>query len=418
MASTNLTRRLRSSSRWSTRDISPGAGGGLGRGCRTRRSPAASGPCPRLPWVVDALDRRGDGRCAGRPAPWPRVGGGLGDGRLRHVCWGRSRGWRGPGRAGPAAGLRRRGGRGFGTSGLVAASTTVRGGLAELADALAERGADVRQLARADDDQRDDQDDDQLTGSDVERHGQSTSSLNRRLAASGGGQGSTASRAAHAAAAPRGARRDRRGPRRRSSNAARAMPRDTLTRRPATGKLPAVPAVAGPARTGPISPPWAPTPGTRIARPGAIARIAASSRGAVAPTDQATTVPPGTPGRRPARDPGPERLGGVPGGAVRAETRPWSSPRPGVGRPAQDVGEAVRALEERRDRLRAEVRADGDGVRAEGVEERDRLLRRRGPDVAALRVRDEQTSGGTRHGAAPGPPSRPTRTPRRTRGSA
>ena len=47
------------------------------------------------------------------------------------------------------------------------------------------------------------------------------------------------------------------------------MPRETLTSRPPPGRPPAGAPVAGPsARTGSTAPPWAPTPGTRNARPG------------------------------------------------------------------------------------------------------------------------------------------------------
>ena len=81
------------------------------------------------------------------------------------------------------------------------------------------------------------------------------------------------------------------------------MPRDTFTSRP--------PPVAG-ARCG-ASPgraqdrldrrrPGRRRPGTRNGRPGAIARIAASSAGAVAPTTR-PTVPPGPPARRQPGDP-------------------------------------------------------------------------------------------------------------------
>ena len=114
-------------------------------------------------------------------------------------------------------------------------------------------------------------------------------------AASEGRQGSTARRLGPLG----GGRREalagvRRSPAGGSSRAARAMPRDTLTSRPPPGGPPAGAAVAGPAAsTGATSPPWAPTPGTRNARPGRDRRGSPpSSAGAVAPTTR-PTVPPG-----------------------------------------------------------------------------------------------------------------------------
>ena len=61
-----------------------------------------------------------------------------------------------------------------------------------------------------------------------------------------------------------------------------------------------------------------------------------------------------------------------------------------VRRPAQDVGEAVGALEQRGDRLRAEVRAHRHRVGTEPVEEGDRLAGGRRADVAALGVGDDR----------------------------
>ncbi len=60
-----------------------------------------------------------------------------------------------------------------------------------------------------------------------------------------------------------------------------------------------------------------------------------------------------------------------------------------IRRAAQDVREAVRAFEQRRDRLAAEIRARGDRVGTEAIEQRDRLPGRRRPDVAALGVGDD-----------------------------
>src|SRR5688500_9831498 len=66
---------------------------------------------------------------------------------------------------------------------------------------------------------------------------------------------------------------------------------------------------------------------------------------------------------------------------------------PRVGRPAEHVGEAIGSLEKRGHRLRAEVRADGDRVGPEDVEERHRLPRSRRPDVAPFGVRDDREVG-------------------------
>ena len=88
-----------------------------------------------------------------------------------------------------------------------------------------------------------------------------------------------------------------------------------------------------------------------------------------------------------------------------------------VGRPAQDVGEAVRPVEQGRDRLLAEVRVDRDRVRAEDVEQGDRLAGGGGPDVATLGVGHERDVG---RDERPQPLERRDpvrrRTPRRTRG--
>ncbi len=64
-----------------------------------------------------------------------------------------------------------------------------------------------------------------------------------------------------------------------------------------------------------------------------------------------------------------------------------------IGRPAQQVYEAVGAVEQRRDGLRPQVRARGHGVRIQRVIERDRVLGSRRADVAALGVRDERQVG-------------------------
>ena len=190
---------------------------------------------------------------------------------------------------------------------------------------------------------------------------------------------------------PRDARRGRcDGRPRRRRAAARAMPRDTLTSSPPPACRPAGAAVAGPcASTGAISPPWAPTPGTRNARPGASARIAAISAGAVAPTTR-PTVPPGPHVAASRATRAHSGSAGWPADGIRGDLEALQLGGTGVRRAAQDVGEAVAALEERRDRLLAQVRVDGDRVGAEDVEQRDGLPGRRRADVAALGVGDER----------------------------
>jgi hypothetical protein len=165
---------------------------------------------------------------------------------------------------------------------------------------------------------------------------------------------STGSRAAHAAAAAairspgsaEGAPERSFGPGR---SAASATPRETLTSRPPPGRTPAGGAIARPAAsTGSTTPPCAPIPGTRNASPGAMARIAASSAGAVAPTTR-PTVPPGPhvvarratraqsgsvgaseAGGRPdaSRLPAP-RAPAPPTPATAVTSRSWNSPAPG-----------------------------------------------------------------------------------------
>ena len=125
------------------------------------------------------------------------------------------------------------------------------------------------------------------------------------------------------------------------------MPRDTLTSSPWPGWSPAGPTDAGPcSRTGSTAPPWAPTPGTRNARPGASARIRASSSGAVAPTTR-PTVPPGPQPVASRATRSWSRSAGRVGGRVRGDHEVLELARPGIGRPAQDVREPVGALEQR-----------------------------------------------------------------------
>ena len=99
-------------------------------------------------------------------------------------------------------------------------------------------------------------------------------------------------------------------------------------------------------------------------------------------------MPPGSPAGREPRDPCVEgllRKGRI---AVRvlgdAEVLELTGAR--VRRPAQDVGEPVEPLQERGDRGLAEVWVHGDRVRAEDVEQRDRLPRRGRADIPTLRV--------------------------------
>ena len=297
-----------------------------------------------------------------------------------------------PGRAAAGAGA----GRGVSS---YADFLDVAGRLAELADALAERlsrrpgswpgprtrraitrmmtssgGADVRQSLAT-------------SGCGSGRGADTPAAASR-----GRGYDSTGSLAAHSrAAAARRSPGSAGSPSRRSPGGPRDAPRDVDEQ--ATARPPARPAppVAGPAaRTG-----------GRVAALGADARgrgtrarargagCAASSAGAVAPTTR-----PGPLAR--AR---PPRRGGRPAGGA---ARPGPRSRVGgdhevlelagarVGGPAEDVGEAVGARQERLERPEAQVRVDGHGVGAERVEEGDGLARDGRLDVAALGVGDDR----------------------------
>ena len=118
----------------------------------------------------------------------------------------------------------------------------------------------------------------------------------------------------------------------------------------------------------------------------------ASSAGAVPPTTR-PTVPPGpqVAARRATR--GGVARPGTPAVGVRLDHQVLELPRPGVGGPAQDVGEPVGPFEERGDRLLAQVRVDRDRVGAQGVEEGHGLPGRGRPDVAALRVGKDRQVG-------------------------
>ena len=171
------------------------------------------------------------------------------------------------------------------------------------------------------------------------------------------------------------------------------MPRETLTSRPRPVPAPAGDAVAGPSRrTGSISPPWAPIPGTRKPRPGATARICVQLRGRRG-ADHEPDRPARAPGRGAPGDPQVERLGGGVDRRVGGDDEVLELGRLGVRGPAQDVGVAVGAFEERRDRLTARVRVDGHGVRPEPVEQGDRVARRRRADVGPLGIDDDRDVG-------------------------
>ena len=198
---TTLTSRLRSSARWSTSVISPRRGAGAGAGASGRASRArghgavldglgfghrervrrvrggyADGVGCSSTGVISAGQAAaasgaaavgGSGRRRrGRPAGCGRHGGApIGGDRGAAVAGAARRGHGGRRRRGGGAAVA-----GGGGGGRLEARRLldVRRGLAELADALAQRGSDIGQLARAHDDQRDDQDDDELTGSDVD----------------------------------------------------------------------------------------------------------------------------------------------------------------------------------------------------------------------------------------------------------
>ena len=160
-------RRVRSSPRWSTSvmtDSSPGAaaGGGGRFGSGVTGSPPTPGSRRASASAIGGLARPASLRRCVESADGAVVVavGAAGAGRRSGAR---------PGRRGAAAAGG--GGRGGGRPAAAARCRRSRHRLldvgrrlAELADALAERGADVGQLARAEDEQRDDQDDDQLEG--------------------------------------------------------------------------------------------------------------------------------------------------------------------------------------------------------------------------------------------------------------
>ena len=139
-----------------------------------------------------------------------------------------------------------------------------------------------------------------------------------------------------------------------------------------------------------MSPPWAPIPGTRKPRPGATARMAGNSVGAVAPTTS-PTVPPGPHPRRMTGDAQVEGFGrGGRSGSVGGDDQVLELRGLGIGGATQDVRVAVRAFVQRSDRLATRVRIDGHRVGAEPVEQGDCMTRRGRPDVGPFRVDDDR----------------------------
>ena len=199
-----------------------------------------------------------------------------------------------------------------------------------------------------------------------------------------------------------------------------AMPRDTLTSRPPpAGRQPAAArrgAIArAPARS---SPPWAPTPGHEERR--GPARSPGSRRarpGAVAPTTR-PTVPPGpqpAPGARrargaapPARRPPRRRR---PRGPAARRRRGWTS---GTGRRRTDPARSSSGAIASAPRYGLTVTASAPSTSKSATAWRAAV------DPMSPRFASAMTgrSAGASPGAAPGRPCPPTRTPRRTRGSA
>ena len=108
--------------------------------------------------------------------------------------------------------------------------------------------------------------------------------------------------------------------------------------------------------------------------------------------DDETDGPAGPPGRRPAGDAQMQRLRGRVDGRIGRDHEVLEFAGTGIGRAAQDVGEPVRAADERGHGLGTEIRIDGHGVRPKHIEQGGGLARGRAADVAALRVRHHQES--------------------------
>ena len=84
------------------------------------------------------------------------------------------------------------------------------------------------------------------------------------------------------------------------------------------------------------------------------------------PDDQPDRAP-GSPLHGPPRDTPVERFGRRTDGGIGRHVQVLQLPGTRVGRPAEDVGEPVGPLEQRLDRLGAEVRADGDRIRTQDL---------------------------------------------------
>ena len=205
--------------------------------------------------------------------------------------------------------------------------------------------------------------------------------------------GSTGSRRPSRRRPPRGARRGRADRRRRASEGRAAIPRETLTSSPPPAPDPAGAAVAGPsARPARCRRPGHRRPGrgTRARGDGADRRELGRRRRADDEARRSRRGPSRRPGGRPAGGAAPP---GRRSPRSAADAQVLELGRARVRRPAQDVGEAVGALEERLDGVAPEVRVDRDRVGAQASNERDRLARGRRADVAPLRVGDDRHVG-------------------------
>ena len=170
-----------------------------------------------------------------------------------------------------------------------------------------------------------------------------------------------------------------------------AIPRETLTSRPPPGHAPAGAEVAGPSRENRrLVAALRPDAGhqereARRDRPDL--RELVRCRRADDQPDRASRAPP----RRAAGDAGVQRL--APGAHRRVIRRHHEALELGR-RPGSTSGtghrRTGRASEERRDRLLAQVRVDGDRIGTEGVEQGHRLAGGGGSDVAALRIDDDR----------------------------
>ena len=203
--------------------------------------------------------------------------------------------------------------------------------------------------------------------------------------------------------------------------AARAMPRETLTRSPPPAPPPAG---AAPSRDrarapGAISPPWAPTPGTRKARPGAT-RPDGGQLGRGGGADDEAHGAARTPRRRRAAPRVPRAaLRGVPRRRPRRPRGPAARAAPGF-----DVRHRTYANRSARSSSGAMASSPRYGFTVTASAPRTSYsatacLAAVDADVAPLRVRDERDVGGDQR-AQPleRGHARRTRGPRRRRGSA